>query len=230
MMIRFYYNLAPNPLKVALFLEEAGLPYEAIPVDTRKGEQHAPDFVALNPNAKLPVIVDDGTVVFDSNAILLHLAEKTGRFLPPPGEAARGALLSWLLFVASGVGPFSGQAVHFRHFAPGDHPYARKRYDYEARRHWRIVDDRLAARAWMLGDAYTIVDMAVWGWAGRIPFMLGDGAMDDFPHIARLVAAVDARPAAARVEDLKRRRGFKTEMDETAMRSLYPQIFAPDRP
>ena len=97
-MLKFYYSLAPNPRKVALFLEEVGLPFEAIPVDTRKGEQHLPAFTALNPNAKVPVIVDsDGTTVFDSSAILLYLAEKTGRFLPAP--AARGDLLSWLLLL-----------------------------------------------------------------------------------------------------------------------------------
>src|SRR5690606_25791464 len=133
-MIKFYYSLAPNPTKVALFLEEAGLPYEAIPVDTRKGDQHRPAFTRLNPNAKVPVIEDDGTVVFDSNAILLYLAEKTGKFLPPASQ--RGALLSWLMFVASGVGPYSGQAVHFQHHAPEKLPYAIQRYRYEAQRHF----------------------------------------------------------------------------------------------
>jgi len=112
-MLKFYYSLAPNPMKVALFLGECGLPYEAIPVDTRKGEQHAPAFTALNPNAKVPVITDGDTTVFDSNAILLYLAEKTGHLLPEGRE--RGAMLSWLMFVASGVGPFTGQCVHFRH-------------------------------------------------------------------------------------------------------------------
>ena len=98
-MIKFYYNLAPNPTKVALCLKEMGLPYELVPVDTRKGEQHAPAFLAINPNAKVPAIVDDGATVFDSNAILLYLAEKTGQFLPSPSPAARGELLSWLMFI-----------------------------------------------------------------------------------------------------------------------------------
>ncbi|MFV2054725.1 glutathione S-transferase family protein [Aliiroseovarius sp. YM-037] len=228
-MLKFYYNAAPNPLKVALFLEETGLDYTPVPIDTRRGDQHSPGYVAINPNAKAPAIDDDGTVVFDSNAILLYLAEKTGQFLPPESPTARGELLSWLMFVATGVGPFSGQAVHFRNFAPGDHPYARKRYDYEARRHWQIVDDRLAQQPYMLGDAYTIVDMAVWGWAGRIPFMLGkDDAMDAYPNLARLVAGIDARPAAIRAVALKDQHAFKVEFDEEAMRHLYPQIFAPD--
>src|SRR6185437_8162171 len=108
--MKFYFNGSPNPTKVALFLEEAGLAYEAIPVDTRKGDQFAPAFLAVNPNGKVPVLVDGDAVVFDSNAILLYLAEKTGKFLPPAGDKARGELLSWLMFVASGIGPYSGQA------------------------------------------------------------------------------------------------------------------------
>ena len=116
-MITFYWNAAPNPTKVALFLEESGLPHEIVPVDTRKGEQHAAAYTAINPNAKVPAIVDDGVVVFDSNAILLYLAEKCGKFLPPQTPQARADTLSWLMFIASGIGPYSGQAVHFRRYA-----------------------------------------------------------------------------------------------------------------
>lgn len=225
-MLKFYYNGAPNPLKVALFLEETGLDYEPIPVDTRRGDQHDPDYLKINPNGKAPAIVDGDVTVFDSNAILLYLAEKTGRFLPPDTPAARGELLSWLMFVASGVGPFSGQAVHFRHVAPEPIPYAQNRYNYEARRHWRIVDARLAEAPYMLGDTYTIVDMAVWGWATRIPFMLGDEAMGGYPHLGRLMDEIGARPAAQRAEALKDRHRFKAELDEEAMRHMYPQNYA----
>src|SRR5229473_2049585 len=137
-MIKFFYNTAPNPTKVALCLEEMGLPYELVPVDTRKGEQHTASFLAVNPNAKVPAIVDGDVTVFDSNAILLYLAEKTGKFLPSGSPATRGELLSWLMFVATGVGPFSGQAVHFRHHATGKQPYAHNRYQYEARRHYGV--------------------------------------------------------------------------------------------
>ncbi|WP_431300220.1 glutathione S-transferase family protein [Tabrizicola sp. BL-A-41-H6] len=229
-MIRFFYNASPNPLKVALFLEEAGLPYEACPVDTRRGHQHEPGYVAINPNAKVPAIIDGDAVVFDSNAILLYLAEKTGKFLPANKDSmTRGALLSWLMFVASGVGPYSGQAVHFRNVAPGENAYSRKRYDFEARRHWAVVDDRLARGRYMLGDDYTIVDMSVWGWASRIPLMLGgEDAMASYPNIARLMAELDARPAAARAIALKDRYSFKAELDDQAMRFMYPQIFSPD--
>ncbi len=226
-MLKFYYNAAPNPLKVALFLEESGLEYVPLPVDTRRGHQHTPEYRAINPNGKAPAIDDDGTIVFDSNAILLYLAEKTGKFLPEADQ--RGALLSWLMFVATGVGPFSGQAVHFRNFAPEKNPYGIKRYDFEARRHWQIVEDRLAQGRYMLGETYTIVDMAVWGWAGRIPFMLADeAAMDAYPNLQRLVDEIDARPAAKRAVALKDQHKFKVEFDEAAMRHLYPQIFAPD--
>src|ERR1700690_4678416 len=111
-MLKFYFNGAPNPNKVALFLEESGLPYEAVPVDTRKGEQHKPDYLAINPNAKVPAIVDGDATVFDSNAILLYLAEKTGKLLPPNTLPERGQLPSWRMLVASGIGPFAGQSVH----------------------------------------------------------------------------------------------------------------------
>ena len=113
-MIKFYYNTAPNPMKVALCLEEMGLEYEAVPIDGRKGDQHAPSYTAINPNAKVPAIIDGDATVFDSNAILLYLGEKTGQFMPASTPVARGELLSWLMFVASGIGPYSGQAVHFR--------------------------------------------------------------------------------------------------------------------
>ena len=138
--LKFYFSGAPNPTKVALFLEEAGLPYEAVPIDTRKGDQHRPEFLALNPNAKVPVIVDDGVVVFDSNAILLYLGEKTGRFMAEDTPAQRADLVSWLMFVATGIGPYSGQAVHFQHHAPEKLAYAINRYRFEAERHYGIID------------------------------------------------------------------------------------------
>ena len=222
-MLKFYYNLAPNPMKVALFLEEAGLPYEAIPVDTRKGEQHQPAFLAVNPNAKLPALIDGDATVFDSNAILLYLAEKTGQFLPAATPAARGQMFSWMMLVASGIGPFSGQCVHFKHFAPEPKAYAVNRYDFEAWRHWRLIDGQLAQHAYMLGDSYTLVDMAVWGWARALPFVLGAEAWAELPHLKRWFDAINARPAAQRADALKTRHSFKTETDDVARQSLFPQ-------
>ena len=133
-MLKFYFNGSPNPTKVALFLEEFGLPFEPIAVDTRKGDQFKPEFLKLNPNSKVPAIDDDGVQMFDSNAILLYLAEKTGKFLPPNTPQNRAQTLSWLMFVATGIGPYSGQAVHFKHFAPKDqnHDYSHNRYQFEA--------------------------------------------------------------------------------------------------
>jgi GST-like protein len=222
-MIKFYYNLAPNPTKVALFLEESGLPYEPIPVDTRKGEQHAPAYRAINPNGKVPAIIDEDATVFDSNAILLYLAEKTGKFLPEDTQAARGRLYSWLMFVGTGVGPYSGQAVHFKHHAPEQLSYAVNRYVFEAKRHYGILDAQLAKHRYMLGDAYTVVDMDVWGWARIMPFVLGDDALTKFPNVERLVDEINARPAAARALALKDKHAFKTEMDDDARRHLFPQ-------
>jgi GST-like protein len=222
-MIKFYYHPSPNPAKVALFLEEAGLPYELMPVDTRKGEQFKPKFLAINPNAKTPAIVDGETTVFDSNAILLYLAEKTGKFLPKDRPGARGEMLSWLMFVATGIGPYSGQAVHFKHHAPEKLPYAINRYLHEAERHWGIIDARLAKHRYMLGDSYTIVDMAVWGWARAVPFILGDDAWEKLPNLKRLFDEISARPAAQRANALKDKHEFKTEMDEEARRNMFPQ-------
>ena len=220
-MIKFYFSGAPNPTKVALFLEEAGLAYEPIPIDTRKGAQHKPDYLKVNPNAKVPSIVDGDVIVFDSNAILLYLAEKTGKFLPPDTPKTRGELLSWLMFVASGVGPYSGQSVHFRTYTPDKIPYAINRYMFEAQRHFGILDARLAKQHYLVGDTYTIVDMAVWGWARLIPTVLGEPAWAKFPNLKRLVDEISARPAAVRAVALKDRFKFKTENDAEAMRALF---------
>lgn len=184
--IDFYYHPTPNPSKVALFLEESGLAYRTIPVDIAKGEQHAAAFRAINPNGKVPALVDDGIAIFDSSAILLHLARKTGRFLGEPGEAGQAALQSWLMFVASGVGPFTGQAIHFTHYAPAGQEYALHRYRFEAERHWAIVDERLASQRYMLGTAYSVVDMALWGWCRGLQYLMGQEAWDRFPHVGRL--------------------------------------------
>lgn len=223
-MLKFYFNGSPNPTKVALFLEEAGVPYEPIPVDVRKGDQFDAAFLKVNPNAKVPALVDGETTVFDSNAMLLYLGEKTGKFMPP--AAARGDMLSWLMFVATGIGPFSGQAVHFKHFAPKeqDHSYANERYQYEAMRHYGIVDQRLAQQQYMCGGAYGIVDMALWGWARMIPFVLGPDAWAALPNVKRLHDEITARPAAERAVALKDKFTFKTDMDAQARQNMFRHI------
>ena len=223
-MLKFYYSGAPNPMKVALFLEEAGLPYEAMPVDTRKGDQHKPDYLAINPNAKVPAIVDGDVTVFDSGAILLYLGEKTGKFMPAKTDKAHGEMLSWLFFVASGVGPYAGQSVHFRNYAPEKNEYAINRYVYEATRHFGIADARLAKQKYMLGDSYTIVDMALWGWARLIQTVLGEAGWAKFPNLKRLVDEISARPAAQKASTLKDRHKFKTEMDQEALHAMFPHL------
>ena len=225
-MIKFYYHPSPNPAKVALLLEETGLPYEMVPVDTRKGEQFSPEFRAINPNSKTPALVDGDVTIFDSNAILLYLAEKTGRFLPANTPVLRGELLSWLMFVATGIGPYSGQAVHFRLFAPEPKEYPLKRYEFEAGRHWGILEQRLARQRYMVGDTYTIIDMAVWGWARAITRVLGENGWSTLPNLKRLFDEINARPAAVRAEALPQSYQFKMEIDDESKRHLYPTLAA----
>jgi len=223
-MIKFYFNGSPNPAKVALFLEESGLPYEIVPIDPRKGEQFSKEFIAINPNSKTPAIEDDGIRVFDSNAILLYLAEKTGRFLPENTLKGRAELLSWMMFIASGIGPYSGQAVHFKHFAPKGLDYSLDRYLFEARRHFGVLDTQLANATYLLGELYTIADMSAWGWARVIPFILGDEAWDTLPHLKRWFDLISARPAAVRANALKDRFKFKTELDEEARSYMFRHV------
>lgn len=222
-MIKLYYHPSPNPAKVALYLEETGLSYELVPVDTRKGEQHEAPFLAINPNAKTPALTDGDATVFDSNAILLYLAEKSGKFVPANTPAARAQMYSWLMFVATGIGPYSGQAVHFKHVAPEPKEYAVNRYDFEAWRHWNIIEARLGKHRYMLGDTYTFVDMAVWGWARGVPRVLGDSAWAKLPNVKRLLDEINARPAAQRAEALKDKHAYKMEMDDAAKRAMFPQ-------
>lgn len=222
-MMKLYYHPSPNPLKIALFLEETGMEYELVPVDTRKGEQHDPAFLAINPNAKTPALTDGDAVIFDSTAILLYLAEKSGKYVPTD-NTAKAQMLSWLMFVATGIGPYSGQCVHFRHVAPEPKEYALNRYDFEAHRHWQLINDQLEGKKYMLGDEYSIVDMAVWGWARAVPFILGgEDAFAALPNVKRLLDDINARPAAQRAEAVKDKFDFKAEMDDEAKKAMFPQ-------
>jgi GSH-dependent disulfide-bond oxidoreductase len=220
-MIQFYYHPTPNPSKVALFLEEAGLSYTLMPVDISRGEQHTAPFRAINPNAKVPALVDDGIAIFDSSAILLYLARKTGQFMGSPDTASEAELLSWLMFVGTGLGPFTGQAVHFTHYAPQPNPYAAHRYGFEAERHWDLINQRLATHEWMMGDAYTIVDMSVWGLCRGLLYWKGEGAWERFPHVQRHFEMINARPAATRANGLAQRHAFKSEVDAETLHSLF---------
>ena len=133
-------------------------------------------------------------------------------------------MLSWLMFIASGLGPFSGQAVHFSQYAPEKIPYAINRYDFEAWRHWNLIEAQLAQHPWMLGDDYTLVDMALWGWSRAAPFVLGGAdCWTRLPNTKRHFDAINARPAAQRVEAFRARHAFKTEMDDEARKAMFPQ-------
>ena len=234
-MIDFYFHPTPNPAKVALLLEETRLPYRIVPVDTSKGEQHAPMFRRVNPNGKVPAIVDTNgpqgasVRVFDSTAILIYLGEKTGQFLGGPAD--RPELLSWLLFIASGLGPFSGQAVHFQYAAPEGLDYAVNRYRREAERHYQVLEDHLAGRSFMVGDTYTIADMSAWGWLDRASRVLkgADDPLGAYPNLKRLVTAVDARPAAARARAVGQDHDFKKVNDEETKRALFPSNYPPPK-
>ena len=224
-MLKFYYNTGPNPMKVALFLEEAAIEYQAIPVDTRKGDQHREDYIQINPNAKAPTIIDGDNVVFDSNAILLYLAEKTGKFLPTDSLESKSKLYSWLMFVATGIGPYSGQSVHFQHMAPEKIKYAINRYTFEAERHYNILNNHLENNKYMLGNTYTIVDMAVWGWTRMIEKVIAQGELDKRNNLKRLMEDINERPASQRAEKIASLNDhqFKMEVDEEASKFMFPQ-------
>jgi GST-like protein len=231
-MIRFYFHPTPNPAKVALLLEETGLAYEVVPVDTSKGEQHTPEFRAINPNGKVPAIVDSEgpggseARVFDSSAILLYLGEKTGQFMGAPAD--RPELLSWLFFIGSGLGPFSGQAVHFQYAAPEGNDYAVNRYRREIERHYKVLDERLEGREYIVGAQYSIVDISAWGWLERAPrVMKGEvDALAPFPNLKRWFQAISQRPAVVRAQAVGKDHAFKKDMDEQARRALFPSNYS----
>jgi len=230
-MIRFYFHPTPNPAKVALFLEESALPYELVPIDTSKGEQHLPEFRAVNPNGKVPAIIDtEGpggkeVRVFDSSAILLYLGEKTGQFMGAAED--RAELLSWLFFIASGLGPFSGQAVHFQYAAPEGNDYAVNRYRREIERHYEVLDTHLANREYIVGEGYTLADISTWGWLMRAPRVMKglEDPLADFPHLSAWFQRIDARPAAQRAREVGKELTFKKDLDEAAKRALFPSNY-----
>jgi GST-like protein len=202
-MIRLLGMSSPNVQKVHLMLEEVGLPYCVERVDVWKGENFAPSFAALNPNRKVPVIIDDDgpdgspCTVFESGAILIYLAEKTGRFLPAAGEA-RYAALQWLAVQLSGIGPMFGQYTHFRMFAPQGNDYAESRYRTQAVRLFEALDERLGQAPYLGGDAYSIADIATFPWMRDRSGKWG-GDWDTYPNVRRWFQAVAERPAARRM-------------------------------
>lgn len=224
-MIDFHYWPTPNGWKVAIMLEECGLDYRMVPVDIQKGEQHAPAFLAISPNGRMPAIVDHDAPggprsVFESGAILLHLAERAGRFAPTD-PAGRTALMEWLFWQVGNLGPMAGQLSHFVNYAEGEHPYAHRRYADEYARCLGVLERRLEGRAYLLGDDYTIADMASWPWV-LIAKPLGQ-ALDAFPNVARWRAAIKARPAVRRGVDLGKELRRSAPPTEEERRILFNQ-------
>ena len=206
--LQLYSLPTPNGVKVSIMLEEIGLPYEPHRVDFDRDDQASPEFRSLNPYGKIPAIIDPGgpggepLPLFESGAILVYLAEKSGQFLPHV-PAARYETLQWLMFQVGGVGPMFGQVGFFHKFAGRDYEdkRPRDRYVAEARRLLRVLDQRLAGRGWLMGDAYTIADMAVLPWVRNLIGFYEAGDLvgsGDFPHVTRALTSFIARPAVAR--------------------------------
>jgi glutathione S-transferase/GST-like protein len=193
-MIDLYTARTPNGFKVSIALEELGLPYTTHPIDLKADEQKQDWFLALNPNGRIPVIVDhdaEDLVVFESGAILMHLAERTGQLLPTnPGDRSRA--LQWLMFQMGGLGPMMGQANVFHRYAPERIPYAIERYQRETRRLLEVLDRRLSEAEFLAG-AYSIADIANWCWATTYRWSGVD--IDGLPHLQRWLDAIEARPA-----------------------------------
>ncbi|UVE18846.1 glutathione S-transferase N-terminal domain-containing protein [Pseudomonas sp. LS44] len=201
-MIDLYYWTTPNGHKISLFLEEAGLPYRVHPINISKNEQFAPEYLKISPNNKIPAIVDsqpaDGgapLALFESGAILLYLAEKTGQFIPADLRGRQEAL-QWLFWQMGGLGPMAGQNHHFNRFAAEKVPYAIKRYVDETARLYGVFDKHLSGRDFVAGSAYSIADMAIYPWI--VPHQWQEQNLDDFPHLQRWFAAIKARPATER--------------------------------
>ena len=222
-MIDLYTWPTPNGHKIHIMCEETGLSYRAIPVDIGGGDQFEPDFLAISPNNKIPAIVDpdgpDGAPIslFESGAILIYLAEKSGRFLPDDARA-RYVTLQWLMFQMGNIGPFLGQAHHFRYYAPQKIPYACERYTNEAKRLYGVLDGRLGEVPYVAGEAYTIADMAIFPWLRSHERQGID--LDDYPNVRRWFDAVAARPAVQRGLEVladRRRTGPVSEREREVM-------------
>jgi GST-like protein len=199
-MIKLYGMGSPNVVKVYIALEELGLPYEVAPVDVFTGKQFDADFLKLNPNAKVPVIVDsDGPggkpyTCFESGAILLYLAEKTGKLLSKD-MAAKYDAIQWVMVQMSTVGPMFGQHVHFLRFAPAGNDYAKSRYTTQAVRVSEVIEQRLASSPFLGGSEYSVADIATFPWSRNIPALMGEAAAAKFPHTMKWVATIAERPA-----------------------------------
>jgi GST-like protein len=229
-MIELYGMGSPNVVKIYIALEELGLPYTVHPVDVFTGKQFDPAFLKLNPMAKVPVITDSEgpggkpCTLFESGAILLYLAEKTGQLLPTD-VAAKYAAIEWMMVQMTTVGPMFGQAVHFIRFAPAGNDYAKSRYVTQVHRVFEAIDRRLGETAWLGGTDYGIADIATYPWARAMPVLLGADTAAKYQNVQRWVAVIDERPAVKRalgaVDDV---RGKTTGFDK-AQPAMLDKVF-----
>jgi GST-like protein len=230
--IDLHYWPTPNGWKVTIFLEEARVPYNVVPVDITASDQFEPSFLEISPNNKIPAIVDhDGPggeqiSLFESGAILIYLAEKTGRFYPKSPRERYGAL-QWLMFQMGAVGPMLGQNHHFRQYAPEEIPYAVNRYTNEAARLYEVMDRRLSEVEYFAGD-YSIVDMAIYPWV--VPHERQGQKMEDFPNLRRWYESVGARPAVRKALEVgEQLRRPLEEMDEETRGVLFGNKWREER-
>lgn len=224
MALDVYYWPTPNGWKVTILLEELGVPYNVIPIDIGKGEQFKPEFLKISPNNRMPALVDhepaDGKgplSVFESGAILEYLAEKYGKFLPTNAHG-KYEVLQWVYWQMGGLGPMSGQANHFRSYAPEKLEYAIKRYTDEVNRLYGVMNKRLADREFLAGD-YSIADMASWPWV--VPYERMGQDLNEFPHLKRWFETMKARPAVDKGYAVGRE--LRQEMSEEAKKVLFGQ-------
>ena len=225
-MIDLYYWTTPNGHKITMFLEEAGLPYRIVPINIGKGEQFAPDFLRIAPNNRMPAIVDhqpaDGGAplsLFESGAILLYLADKSGRFIAPDLRG-RNETIQWLFWQMGGLGPMAGQNHHFTQYAPEPIPYAIERYVKETARLYAVLNKQLANREFIAGD-YSIADMACYPWI--VPHERQRQNLDDFPNLKRWFAAIRERPATQRAYALAKEINPAPVVNDDAKRILFGQ-------
>ncbi len=223
-MIDVYTWPTPNGHKIHIMLEETGLAYNVIPIDINRGDQFDPEFLKISPNNKMPAIVDhegpggEPYALFESGAILLYLAEKTGRLMPQETRA-RYDVTKWLMFQMGHIGPMLGQAHHFRQYAPEPIAYAIERYTNEARRLYTVLDVRLGEAAYLAGDDYTIADIATFPWLRSHERQGQD--LDDYANVKRWFEAIDDRPAVQRGVQVLADRRRKGPIDEKAREMLF---------
>lgn len=220
--IDLYYWPTPNGWKISIFLEETGIPYQVIPIDIGAGDQFQPNFLQVSPNNKMPAIVDPNgpggqpLTLFESGAILLYLAEKTGQLIPS-NLRDRYTVIQWLMFQMGGVGPMLGQAHHFRQYAPEQIPYAVNRYTNEATRLYRVLDKQLSKAEFIAGE-YSIADIAIFPWI--VPHGSQGQDLANYPNLKHWFETIHNRPAVQRgLELLSDRRGAK--MDDKAKEALF---------